>query len=123
MRKTPLTRRKRLNPVSKKRIKINKEYSRLRAEFLKAHPWCQFWLAETSPEGPLSEEYAIENNGLFVLDSIPNQCPRSTDIHHKKHRGRYLLDTSTWMAVSRHAHDYIHSHPAEAYAKGYLLPR
>ncbi len=121
--RSPLKRKKRLNPVSKKRIKINKEYSRLRAEFLAKHPYCQVWLAETSPEGPLSEEYAIANGGLFRLDSIPSQCPLATDIHHRKGRGRYLLDASTWMAVSRDAHRWIHDNPKEAMEKGYLLPR
>lgn len=34
--------RQRINPVSSKRAREGAEYTRLRAEFLKAHPVCQF---------------------------------------------------------------------------------
>lgn len=44
----------------------------------------------------------------------------SNDIHHKKFRGKYLNDVSTWMAVSREAHSWIHNNPKEARDKGYL---
>lgn len=48
---------------------------------------------------------------------------RSTECHHKKGRGKYLLDESTWLAVSRAAHIKIHSEPAWAYKNGYLEKR
>lgn len=47
----------------------------------------------------------------------------SEDVHHVKLRGKHLLDESTWMAVSRVAHNEIHSHPAWAYEHGYLERR
>jgi hypothetical protein len=45
------------------------------------------------------------------------------DVHHMKRRGKYFLDTSSWLAVSRQAHDWIHSNPKEATAMGWLIPR
>jgi hypothetical protein len=44
-----------------------------------------------------------------------------TDIHHK--RGRYgtnFLDESTWLAVSREGHDWIHRFPKDARARGWM---
>jgi len=127
--KTPLKRKKRMKAVSRKRIKINKEYSRLRAEFLLKYPYCQFFLAEHG----LSEKDVHDVTGRgpvigYVDPSNPfrmveERVPLATDIHHRKGRGRYLLDTSTWMTVSRDAHRWIHDNPKEAMGKGYLLPR
>lgn len=117
--RSPLRRKKRLNPVSKKRIKINKEYSRLRAEFLAAHPFDQVAVIEAGAD----EAKVIENNGWLFKDGQTMYFPVSKEIHHRKHRGRYLLDTSTWYAVSPSTHRWIHDHPKEAMEMGYLLPR
>lgn len=39
---------------------------------------------------------------------------KATDIHHKKGRGPFLLDVSSWIAVCRVCHTYIELHPLEA---------
>lgn len=43
----------------------------------------------------------------------------ATDIHHKRGRGEYYLDESTWIAVSMEAHNEIESDPDWAYEMGY----
>lgn len=40
---------------------------------------------------------------------------RATQIHHKRGRGRYLNDTSTWLGVSHEGHVFIEMHPETAY--------
>ena len=82
-----------IKPISEKRKQDNKEYKKLREKYLKENPKCEI-------------------TGL-----------KATEIHHKysgKDRDKYYLDTSTWMAVSRKAHNYIHKSPKEAREKGWL---
>jgi len=93
-----MKRRTPIRKVSKKMAVIKRQYMKQRAVFLEAHPWC--------------EVYA----GLGV------QSP-ATDIHHMKGRGKYMLDETTWMAVCRGAHTYIHDNPSWAREMGYILPR
>jgi hypothetical protein len=45
---------------------------------------------------------------------LPICTIQATDIHHKKGRGPFLLDISTWIAVCRVCHTYIELHPIEA---------
>lgn len=100
VRPTPVVKkRQRLNPVSDRRRAESAIYLKKRAAFLKAHPVCQ------------------------VARYIPGLNPRarSVDIHHKAGRyGGAYLDESTWLAVCRHAHDWIHSHPRQARERGWL---
>lgn len=45
----------------------------------------------------------------------------ATEIHHTAGRiGKNFLDESTWLPMSRDAHTWIHQHPSEARAKGWL---
>ena len=85
--------------TSKKRSRITREYMKLRAKFLIENPHCE-WCK-------------VELGGL-----VP-----ATEIHHRKGRGSFMLDTSTWYAVSHQGHLWIHSNPKYAYEKGYMLPR
>lgn len=74
-------------------------YSAKRRAFLKAHPVCQ------------------------VSRYIPGLNPkaRSRDVHHVAGRyGGAYLDETTWLAVSRQAHDWIHSNPRQARKRGWL---
>jgi len=119
MKKTPIKRKKRLNPVSKKRKKVNKEYMELRDAYLASHPYCEWWLAEHG----ITMEQAIVRNGFVKVNGRVQSVPLATEIHHRRGRGKYLLDASTWIAVSSEGHRAIHNYPQEAYAKGYLLPR
>lgn len=101
--------------VSLKRAKLNREYSKLKAEFIKLHPYCQWFIAQHGMD-ELKVKFDFGCANWLVV-------PRSVDIHHVKGRGKYLLDTSTWMAVSRYGHEWIHNHPKESYQRGYMQPR
>jgi len=104
-----ITRRKPIRRVSSKRAAQLKEYTKLRKEFMAAHPICKVWLDE--------------NPDFQDGDMWPNFAA-STDIHHRKSRvGKMLLDTRYWMAVSRTAHQRIHQFPKWAREKGYLLDK
>lgn len=98
MKRTPLKRKKPLNRVSKKRAVQNREYARLRREFLAEHPFCQ------------------------IMHVLSLKFIESTEIHHKKGReGTMLNDTEFWMAVSRRGHEIIHNSPEFSYKMGWLL--
>jgi hypothetical protein len=49
---------------------------------------------------------------------------KASEVHHKKGRvGKNYLDVSTWLAVSRKAHQEIEENPDWAKSKGYSLSR
>jgi hypothetical protein len=89
---------KSLNPISKvspKRKIENAKYTVLRIEFL------------SKPE-----------NRICPITGWP-----ATEVHHTycgKDRAKYYLDTTTWIAVSRDGHNWIHDNPKEAREKGFL---
>ena len=101
---SPMKRKKPLNKVSAKRAKENREYARLRKEFLEEHPFCRVCLS---------------NVGLGRLNQ-PFAHP-STQVHHKARRGKFLLRTDTWLAVCDFHHDYIEKNGNWARANGWLL--
>jgi hypothetical protein len=81
--------------VSKKRQVEDLQYKVLREEFLsrKENQIC-----------PISKQQTVE-------------------VHHAysgKDRAKYYLDTTTWIAVSRDGHNWIHDHPQDAREQGYL---
>lgn len=64
---------------------------------------------------------------LFLADSKNQYCKitgqQTIEVHHTfsgKDRDKYYLDTTTWMAVSRAGHNWIHDNPKEARELGYL---
>jgi hypothetical protein len=80
--------------LSKKRIQQNKDYSKIRIEFLKLNPIC-----------------AVTGN-------------QATEIHHKKGRtGGLLTDVRYFLPVCREAHIYIENNPKWAKEMGYSLNR
>lgn len=82
-----------LRRVSKKRATQNREYLKLRKDFLA--------------------------NALFC--EVPDCFNRSEEIHHVNHReGKRLLDTKYFLAVCRTHHAFIHNNPAWARAQGLL---
>jgi len=111
MKRSPLRR------VSKKRVKVNAEYMRRREKFLFAHPYCQWWL---NRHGFTESDV---NNFVIVKDGTWCEVPAATEVHHRKGRGKYLLDESTWLAVSNRGHRWIHDHTKESYDQGFMLPR
>jgi len=76
---------------------VDEEYSRRRKVFLMNNPRC-----------------------LTLGPSGPCNAP-STDVHHRKLRGRYLLNEETWWACCSNCHQWIHENPKTARALGYLL--
>ena len=82
-----------IKPKSKKQAALDKAYSLLRIPFMQNNPMCQ--AALVGCQGG------------------------STDVHHKKGRGKYLLATNTWMAVCRTCHGWIETHPIEATEMGF----
>ena len=112
LRKTPLRR------MSSKRQRESREYMRLRAEFLAAHPFCQVTMLLLG----LSEAEVIDWKGLHrtALGNF-DQVPASQDIHHRHGRtGTNYLDTKTWLSVCRHQHERIHNNPSWARSHGFL---
>lgn len=83
--------------VSAKRAKKDAEYLKLRERFLTENPICQISVAGC-------------NHG-------------ATDVHHTyagANRDAFYLVQSTWKAVCRNCHDYIHANPAEARVMNWL---
>jgi hypothetical protein len=86
-----------ISQVSSKRKKKDQEYLKLRERYLLENPLCM-----------------VKVNG----------CSHgATDIHHTyagANRDAFYLVQSTWKAVCRNCHDWIHGHPAEAREMGWL---
>lgn len=81
--------------VSAKRMVDNLKYSALRIEFL-----------------------GKKENRICPITKQP-----TTEVHHTycgKDRAKYYLDVSTWLAVSRKGHNWIHDNPKEARELGFL---
>lgn len=96
--KSKLLRRK-IPKRSEKRKKQDLAYKALREAYLKTHPECEA--------------------------NIPGVCSGDPahEIHHTysgKDREKYYLDTTTWKAIERSCHDWIHAHPLEAREMGLL---
>lgn len=86
-----------ISQVSSKRKKKDQEYLKLRNRFLTDFNLCQ-----------------IAVKGCSI---------NATDVHHTyagANRDTYYLVQSTWLAVCRNCHDWIHAHPKESRAFGYL---
>jgi len=82
----------RLKPVSNSRKEKNKEYAKVRKEYLQ------------------------KVNGMCEV------CGgQATDIHHKSKRGKNLCVSSTFMAVCRPCHTRIETNRAWAKERGYLI--
>ena len=83
--------------VSSKRKKKDLEYSKLRKRFLTDFSLCQ-----------------IAVKGCSV---------NATDVHHKfsgSDRDTYYLIQSTWLAVCRNCHDFVHLNPKISREMGWL---
>lgn len=77
-----------IRQISKKMQKAGDVYSKKRVAFLALHQFCQA--------------------------KLPCCTGRSTDVHHKRGRGKWYLVMSTWLAVCRQCHQWIEEHPEEA---------
>ncbi len=75
----------------------NREYSKLRKQFLSERSVCRA--------------------------KIHNCSIQATDVHHMKGRGKYHLDTTTWLPVCRNCHMWIETNPEDAKELGYSISR
>lgn len=88
---------KKPNPKSKKMKAKDRAYTVIRKSYLLKHPVC--------------------NAGL------PGCTVETTEVHHKKGRGKYHLDVDTWLPVCRSCHQWIEENPEEAIELGYSISR
>jgi hypothetical protein len=83
---------------SSKMSSLDSVYSMMRINYLNDYPMCQ---------------------AKVVSDCMVN----STDVHHKKGRGKYHLDVTTWLSTCRQCHMWIEEHPKEAIELGLSIKR
>jgi hypothetical protein len=74
-----------IKKISKKKSKEDRQYMELRKKYLMDNPMCHAHLHCCSE--------------------------RSTDVHHKKGRGKYYLIIETWISLCRPCHQYIEMNP------------
>lgn len=86
------------NKVSGKMEVQKIEYAKLNSQFKKEHPTC---------------EARVNQYCTFY----------ASEVHHKRGRGEYFLDVSTWLSVCRTCHVYITDHPKEAIERGWSESR
>lgn len=90
-----------------------------------------FEINKPKPIRKISKKRAIQNAEYLKLRAkfLPGKiCPitnrPATEIHHKKGRvGKLLMDVRFFLGVTREGHNYIESHPEEAFEKGWSIPR
>ena len=96
--RTPLKPSKKpIRNKSAKMTALDTVYSKLRIQYLEKYPLC-----------------------CAALTGCTNI---STDIHHKKGRGLYHNDPTTWLSSCRTCHDWIEKHPLEAIELGLSIKR
>lgn len=81
-------RRSALRKASVRQRDVIRVYSKLRKKYLEIHPLCEC--------------------------DLPGCTRKAVEIHHKKGRGKNTTDVSTFLAVCRSCHDWIHNNPKEA---------
>ena len=90
-------------------------------------PKKQYLIAKVSEKRKINNLKYSAQRIVFLGKPENKICPitkwPATEVHHKwcgKDRAKYYLDESTWMAVSRDGHNWIHDNPKEARELGYL---
>lgn len=92
MKRVPLVRKTPLSPISKKMKIAKNEYMKLKKIYLYSHELC---------------EICMKN--------------KSNQIHHRRHRGKYLRDVTTFMALCQTCHSMVHANPETSYLEGWLI--
>ena len=77
-----------IKPKADKKAPLDALYSIMRKDFLSLHSGCQARLQDCTLQ--------------------------STDVHHKKGRGEFYLDKTTWLSVCRSCHTWIELNPKKA---------
>lgn len=76
----------------------DRRYAHDRRAFLEAHPLCEIaWDADCTWH--------------------------ASEVHHRKGRGPFMFDQSTWIAGCHRCHMSAHANPAAAYERGVMLHR
>jgi hypothetical protein len=84
---------KRIKPISDSMAEKLVEYRKVRDEYMSEHEVCEF-----------------------------EDCEKlANDLHHKASRGKHLSDVTTFMAVCRSHHNWIHDNPKTSRELGYLI--
>lgn len=94
----PTCKAKPIAPRSQKRVIQEREYSVKRKIFLENNPMCQ----------------------AHIQGICTNQA---TECHHKysgKDRNQYFVDETTWIAICRNCHNWIHANSKNAREMGLL---
>lgn len=106
---------RRIPTIRKERAAERRMYNKDRDEYLKAHPYCQIFIAQNR----LNEEEVISAEGFLRGLCIP----LATQIHHRnKTNGPRLLDKRWWMSACHEEHQYVENHKEESRKIGLLLP-
>ena len=79
----------------------------------------------------LNAEYYPKARAFKIANPVCQCCPLrhitpphpTEDVHHKRGRGRYLLEESTYAAVCRECHTFIDANRTWAYSVGLLILR
>lgn len=104
--------RKPMPKATKKRAKMNREYTVRRKAYLEAHPGCEAIVRI------LDHLYDTDRDKWW---GSPPTTSRATEIHHKKKpKCRYLNDESTWLAVCQWSHRWIEANKSTARQLGLL---
>jgi hypothetical protein len=82
-----------IKPVSDKRKPLDQLYSKMRKQFLDL------------PENATCRA---------KLHVCLNTSRQDLTIHHSKGRGKYYLDTTTWIPLCLSCHRWVEEHPADA---------
>lgn len=86
-----------IKQFSAKRQVVNLEYNREAKKFREENPACR-----------------VNTSG----------CTReTTEVHHKKGRGKYLMDKTTWLPVCHNCHCVVEENPNWAKQNGYSSNR
>jgi len=90
--------RSNIKRVSSKRSKEQREYKRLNIAYMTDNPICE------------------------VVDQDGVKCSqRATELHHRKGRYQFYLDTKTFMACCKAHHNHIHENGEWSKERGYLI--
>lgn len=69
------------------------------------------------------KQYLKLRNLFLCRNNICQVCNESepTQVHHTKGRGKFLMDTESWLAVCFFCHEKIHAQPKWARENNYLI--
>lgn len=109
-------RRKRILGISKRMAWKRGVYLKQRKAFLKANPCCHACWA-------IMRQLSKEPDRKSLMLKLKWTAHPTTDIHHIRGRGKWMLDENYWVAVCRKAHDFIHDKPEIAREAGLLAKR